>query len=304
MSGGASAAEVEAAAEIEHAFGRPESGWRRQLYRIVFESDTPGGRAFDLVLIGAILVSVGVVVLDSMQAADGAQRVMFERLEWAFTLLFTLEYVARLLCVRHPLRYATSLFGVIDLVAVLPTYLAFFFPDLHALIDVRILRLLRIFRILKMSEYIAEYRALGRALAASRRKIFIFLSFVLMVVLVMGTLMYVIEGPQNGFTSIPVGMYWAIVTMTTVGFGDITPKTELGRFVASFQMLLGWGILAVPTGIVSAEFTAQRFGGQRDRRAGGLRCARCGSDGHEPAAAFCKDCGARLPGTTASTDPR
>jgi voltage-gated potassium channel len=293
MSASVSAARAEAAAEIEHKFGRPPGGWRLALYRVVFESDTPAGRAFDLMLIGAILLSVGVVVLDSMQGVDSTHRLIFERLEWGFTLLFTLEYVARLLCVRHPLRYATSLFGVIDLVAVLPTYLAFFFPDLHALIDVRILRLLRIFRILKMGEYIAEYSALARALAASRRKIFIFLSFVLMVVLVMGTLMYVIEGPQNGFTSIPVGMYWAVVTMTTVGFGDITPKTELGRFIASFQMLLGWGILAVPTGIVSAEFTAQQFGRARERTPN-LRCPGCGSLGHEPGAAFCKDCGVRL----------
>ena len=214
-------------------------------------------------------------------------------------MLFTVEYIARLLCVRYPLRYATSLFGIIDLVAVLPTYLAFFFPDLHALIDVRILRLLRIFRILKMGAYIAEYSALGSALAASRRKILVFLSFVILVVLVMGTLMYVVEGPENGFTSIPIGMYWAVVTMTTVGFGDITPKTELGRFIASFQMLLGWGILAVPTGIVSAEFTAQYF--RRDPLGRVRVCTRCASTGHEPDAAFCKDCGAPLPAAPAGT---
>jgi voltage-gated potassium channel len=279
-------------ADAQARFGKPSGGWRLALHRVVFESDTPAGRAFDLVLIAAILASVAVVVADSMPNIGRRHRALFEAIEWGFTVLFTIEYVARLLCVRHPLRYAGSLFGVVDLIAVLPTYLAFFFPGLHALIDVRILRLLRIFRILKMGAYIAEYSALGSALAASRRKIFVFLSFVVLVVLVMGTLMYVIEGPQNGFTSIPVGMYWAVVTMTTVGFGDITPKTELGRLIASFQMLLGWGILAVPTGIVSAEFTAQYF--RRDPLARIRVCPRCASAGHEPDAAFCKDCGAPL----------
>ena len=272
--------------------GIPASGWRRRLFIVVFEADTPAGRLFDLLLIAVILASVIVVVLDSMRSIGAAHRTTFEIMEWCFTLVFTVEYVLRLTCVERPLRYARSLFGIIDLVAVLPTYLAFFFPDLHALIDVRILRLLRIFRILKMGAYIAEYSALGRALAASRRKIFIFLSFVVMVVLVMGTLMYVIEGPENGFTSIPVGMYWAVVTMTTVGFGDITPRTDLGRLIASFQMLLGWGILAVPTGIVSAEFTAQSF---RRPMLWTLRaCPACGHTGHEPEARFCKDCGAPL----------
>ena len=271
--------------------GIPASGWRRKLFVVVFESDTRAGRLFDLALIGVIVASVIVVVLDSIRPIGLAHRTTFEILEWFFTVVFTLEYILRLACVERPWRYARSLFGIIDLVAVLPTYLAIFFPDLHALIDVRILRLLRIFRILKMGAYIAEYSALGRALAASRRKIFIFLSFVVMVVLVMGTLMYVVEGPENGFTSIPVGMYWAIVTMTTVGFGDITPRTELGRLIASFQMLLGWGILAVPTGIVSAEFTAQSFRG----RLWPLRaCPACGHTGHDVDARHCKDCGAPL----------
>ena len=298
-SGDSQQAAFETPADAQARFGKPSGGWRLSLHRVIFESDTPAGRIFDLVLIAAILASVAVVIADSMPVLGRRHRTTFEVIEWSFTLLFTVEYIARLLCVRYPLRYATSLFGVIDLVAVLPTYLAFFFPDLHALIDVRILRLLRIFRILKMGAYIAEYSALGSALAASRRKILVFLSFVILVVLVMGTLMYVIEGPENGFTSIPIGMYWAVVTMTTVGFGDITPKTELGRFIASFQMLLGWGILAVPTGIVSAEFTAQYF--RRDPLGRGRGCTRCASTGHEPDAAFCKDCGAALPAAPAGT---
>ncbi len=271
-------------------FGRPEGGWRLRLYRVIFESDTRVGRAFDVALIWLILASVVIVVLDSVESIGGRAGNLFDVLEWACTLIFTLEYLARLACVRHPWRYATSLFGVIDLLAVLPTWLALFAPELHALIDVRILRLLRIFRIFKMGAYVAEYGALGAALVASRRKIAVFLSFVLMVVLVMGTLMYVIEGAANGFTSIPMGIYWAITTMTTVGFGDITPKTDLGRAIASAMMLLGWGILAVPTGIVSAEFTAQRF-----RREEALhRCATCGCQGHDRDARYCRACGAAL----------
>jgi voltage-gated potassium channel len=191
--------------------------------------------------------------------------------------------------VSHKLRIVAN---QVDLLAVLPTWLALLAPGLHALIDVRILRLLRIFRVLKMSEYVTEYRALGAALAASRRKILVFLSFVLMAVLVMGTLMYVVEGAGNGFTSIPIGIYWAVTTMTTVGFGDITPRTDLGRAIASLMMLLGWGILAVPTGIVSAEFTAQRFRGAEPTT---RTCPECLSEGHESTALFCRDCGAKLP---------
>jgi voltage-gated potassium channel len=269
--------------------GRPDSGWRLRLYTIIFEAETRAGRAFDLALIGLILLSVVVVVLDSVESIHARHAALFTVLEWGFTLLFTLEYIARLACVRHPGVYARSAFGIIDLLAVLPTYLAFFFPGLHALLDVRVLRLLRVFRIFKLGAYVAEYGALGRALWLSRRKIAVFLSFVLMVVLVMGTLMYVVEGPGNGFTSVPVGVYWAITTMTTVGFGDITPKTDLGRLIASVMMLLGWGTLAVPTGIVSAEFTAQRL--EPTTRT----CPECLSEGHLASARFCRDCGALLP---------
>lgn len=272
--------------------GRPDTGWRLRLYTIIFEADTRAGRAFDLALIGLILASVAVVMLDSVATIHARFAPWFTALEWFFTLTFTAEYVARLLCVRHPWRYARSAYGVIDLVAVLPTYLAFFFPGVHALIDVRVLRLLRVFRIFKLGAYVAEYGALGRALWLSRRKIAVFLSFVLLVVLVMGTLMYVVEGPANGFTSVPVGVYWAITTLTTVGFGDITPKTDLGRAIASVMMLLGWGTLAVPTGIVSAEFTAQRFQAEGPTT---RTCPECLSEGHLPSARFCRDCGAALP---------
>ena len=275
----------------EERYGKPADGWRLRFYTIIFEADSRAGRAFDVALIWVILASLVVVVLDSIASIHSRHNVLLTKLEWGFTLLFTIEYLLRLACVRHPWRYATSFYGVIDLLAVAPTYLAILMPELHSLIDVRVLRLLRVFRILKLTEYIAEFGALGGALIASRRKILVFLSFVLMVVLVMGTLMYVIEGPANGFTSIPVSVYWAITTMTTVGFGDITPKTDLGRLVASVMMLMGWGTLAVPTGIVSAEFTAQRLGKAPTTRT----CHECLSEGHLAQAKYCRDCGAALP---------
>ena len=287
------AAPAAAPDDVAARLGRPAGGWRLAIYRVIFESDTPAGRTFDLFLIWLILISVGVVMLDSFASLHARWGGPLGALEWLFTLLFTVEYVARLASVRRPLRYALSVFGLIDLVAVLPTWAALFFPDLHALIDVRLLRMLRLFRILKLAEYVEEYGALGHALMASRRKILVFLSFVLLVTVVIGTLMYVVEGPENGFKNVPVSVYWAISTMTTVGFGDITPKTGLGRFIASVMMLIGWGTLAVPTGIVSAEFTALRFraGALRDARA----CSRCRAVGHQLGALFCRDCGAPLP---------
>jgi voltage-gated potassium channel len=271
--------------------GKPLAGWRLSVYTVIFEADTRAGRLFDQTLIVLILLSVGVVVLDSMASIGGRYRALLGVLEWVFTAAFTLEYIARLVCVRHPWRYATSFFGVVDLLAVLPTYLAMFFPELHALIDVRVLRLLRVFRVFKLTAYVSEYQQLGRALVASRRKILVFLSAVLMIVLVMGTLMYVVEGPANGFTSVPTSVYWAITTMTTVGFGDITPKTDFGRFIASVMMLTGWGTLAVPTGIVTAEMAAQRFSPPPTTRT----CHECLTEGHLPEARFCMHCAAPLP---------
>ncbi len=272
--------------------GGPREGWQQRLYIIIFEADTRAGRWFDFTLIAMIVASVVVVILDSIEPVRAKYGELFNLLEWFFTAMFTIEYVARLACVRHPMRYATSTFGIIDLAALLPTYLAVMVPGLHALIDVRLLRLLRLFRLLRLGAYVAEYAALGRALRASRRKIFVFMVFVSMVVTIMGTLMYVVEGADNGFTSIPVGIYWAITTMTTVGFGDITPKTDLGRVIASAMMLLGWGTLAVPTGIVSAEFTSMRMGGVPPTT---RTCPECLSVGHLPNARFCRDCGAKLP---------
>jgi len=272
--------------------GWPQPGWRRSLYRVIFESDTRAGRGFDIALILAIVASVVVVVADSVAGLRSRWGGVFGGLEWAFTLLFTLEYLLRLVCVRRPWHYARSFLGIIDLLAVLPTYLAVLVPGLHALIDVRALRLLRMFRIFKLTAFVAEYQSLGAALAASRRKIMVFLVAVLLIVVIMGTVMYVVEGPASGFDSIPTAIYWAITTMTTVGFGDIAPRTGVGRFIASLMMLLGWGTLAVPTGIVTVEMAAQRRG---VAPAGAVRrCGACGEATHIAQAAFCHRCGARL----------
>ena len=271
--------------------GKPLQGWRLRLYTIIFEADTRAGRLFDQWLIAVILASVVLVVVSSMQSIGDDHQVWFSALEWLLTLAFTLEYLARLACVRHPMRYALSFYGVIDLLALLPTYVALLVPEVHALIDVRVLRLLRVFRVFKLTAYVSEYQALGRALAASRRKILVFLSAVLMIVLVMGTLMYVVEGPANGYTSIPTSVYWAITTMTTVGFGDITPRTDLGRLISSAMMLLGWGTLAVPTGIVTAEMAAVRAIQPLPTT---RTCHECLTEGHAPEARYCYHCGAKL----------
>jgi len=277
-------------------FGMPSRGWRRDLFIIIFESDTRAGKLFDVALLWAIVISVTVVMLDSVASLSARYGSLFTVLEWGFTLLFTAEYFARLSCVRRPDRYARSFFGIVDLLSVLPTYLALFLPGFHSLMDIRLLRLLRIFRILKLTEYIHEYRRLGIALRASRRKVFVFIGTVFMLVVLIGTVMYLVEGPQNGFTSIPIAVYWAITTVTTVGFGDVTPKTDLGRTIASFSMLLGWGILAVPTGIVTSEMTSQRFR-EIDRA---RRCLTCGSTDHLERAHYCQACGAKLDATPAA----
>ena len=208
--------------------GKPLHGWRRRLFTIVFESDTRAGKLFDVILIAAILASVTAVLADSLESVAHRHGPLLNRIEWVFTFLFTVEYLARLSCVERPLRYVTSFYGIVDLAAVLPTYLALLFPETALLIDVRILRLMRVFRIFKLTAYLTEFRLLGEAIAASRRKVMVFLSVVVMIVLVIGTLMYVIEGPRHGFTSIPLSVYWAISTITTVGYGDLVPRNRAG----------------------------------------------------------------------------
>jgi len=274
-----------------YLLGKPAAGWRRRVFNVVFESDTHAGKLFDIILIVVILLSVAAVLADSVASVALRHGTLLTVLEWIFTALFTLEYIARLSCVERPMRYVRSFYGIVDLMAVLPTYLAAFFPEAALLIDVRILRLLRILRIFKLTAYLTEYRLLADAMAASSRKIVVFLSVVVMIVLIVGTLMYVIEGPEHGFTSIPFAIYWAISTISTVGYGDVVPRTDLGRALATVMMLIGWGILAVPTGIVTAEMTAQRF---RGRWLPHKTCRECGSEGHEDDAGYCRICGAKL----------
>jgi voltage-gated potassium channel len=283
-------ASIDRRLEYDAYLGKPASGWRRRLYSVIFEDTTPAGRAFDVALIVVILVSVLAVLADSVEGVAQRYGGLLDVLEWIFTFLFTVEYVARIVAVERPMRYARSFYGIVDLVAVLPTYLAIFFPGAALLIDVRILRLLRVMRIFKLTAYLSEFGLLGEALVASRRKVLVFLSVVVMIVLIIGTLMYLIEGPAHGFTSIPFSIYWAISTISTVGYGDVVPRTDLGRALASLMMLIGWGVLAVPTGIVTAEMTAQHF---RAKRIFG-HCHGCGTGDHEDDAEFCRKCGAKL----------
>jgi voltage-gated potassium channel len=262
------------------------SAWRNRLYTVIFESDTPAGRLFDEVLLVAILMSVVAVILESMPAMRARWGSSLRTAEWAFTLLFSLEYILRLVSARHPRRYATSFFGIVDLLAILPSYVGLFVPQTQALIIIRAIRLLRVFRILKLVRYLGEAEVLLTALYSARRKITVFFGGVLTLVLIIGTLMYLIEGEEGGFTSIPTSMYWAVVTITTVGYGDIVPKTLAGKALAAIAMLLGYSIIAVPTGIVSVELAqAGRLA------AAGARCAACGNADHDADAAYCKRCG-------------
>lgn len=274
----------------ERELGRPDAGWRRRLYVIIFEADTRAGKLFDVVLIAAILASVVVVMIDSVDAIRARHGLLLGILEWLFTLLFTAEYLTRLMVVKKPLRYATSFFGIIDLLAILPSYLSLFLTGTHYLVDIRALRLLRIFRVLKLSPYLSEANVIVQALVASRRKIAVFLTTVLIAVVILATLMYLVEGPANGYTSIPTAIYWAIVTLTTVGYGDISPRTPLGQVIASVVMILGYGILAVPTGIVTAELTTRAMHRPPTTRT----CQNCLTEGLEADAVYCKQCGHRL----------
>ena len=263
---------------------------RRRLHEIIFEADTRAGRLFDLTLIWLILLSVATVILESVSSIRAQYGDVLHALEWLFTFLFTVEYVMRLLSVRRPLLYATSFFGVVDLLAIIPTYLSLLLPGSQYLLVIRILRLLRVFRLLKLSEYVAEADTLRLALRASRRKISVFISAVFLLVVIIGSLMYVVEGEEHGFTSIPTSIYWAIVTLTTVGYGDLSPRTPLGQMLASIVMILGYGIIAVPTGIVTVELAQAA----RRRDITTQSCPSCSAQGHDPDALYCKYCGAKL----------
>jgi voltage-gated potassium channel len=263
-----------------------------RLHEVIFEADTPAGRAFDVALFSAILLSVLVVMLDSVRALNRAFGPTLRGAEWALTALFTIEYVLRLLSVRRPLRYALSFFGLVDLLAILPAYLSLVAPEGRYLLSVRVLRMLRVFRVLKLAPFLSEGAVLGQALRASRHKIAVFLFTVVTLVVLIGAVMYVIEGEANGFTSIPQSMYWAIVTLTTVGYGDISPKTVVGQALASIVMIMGYGIIAVPTGIVTTELA--RAGGMGGGSISTQACRACGAEGHAPDARYCRRCGNAL----------
>ena len=278
--------------------GRPDrrAAWRVALGDVIYNSDTRAGRAFDLALIATILLSVLAVMLDSVAGFRARHAPELRTLEWGLTLLFTAEYLLRLVSARRATHYARSFFGAVDLLSILPAYLALFLPGAQYLLIVRVLRLMRIFRILKLVRYLSEASVLTQALRASLAKIIVFLAAVLTLVVIIGTLMYVVEGPPNGYTSIPTSIYWAIVTLTTVGYGDIAPKTGLGKTLASLAMILGYGIIAVPTGIVTVGLT-QAQAGQRQAEvdaAAGRRCPRCGLGTHQPDARYCRRCGEAL----------
>ena len=259
---------------------------RAGLHRVIFRSDSPAGKSFDVLLIVTILASVLVTVLDSVPAFRESHGLLLFGLEWSFTVLFAAEYGLRLYSARHPKHYARSFFGVVDLIGWLPTVVGLLIPGSHYLTTFRVIRVLRIFRILKMAAYIEEAEYLMNALRSGHRKILIFLGGVLTLVMILGSLMYLIEGPGHGFTSIPVSIYWAIVTLTTVGYGDISPQTPAGQFLSSVVMILGYAIIAVPTGIVSAEFIRQEPSAPK-----GPACPQCGEDRHPPGAKHCHRCG-------------
>ena len=264
------------------------SRWRARLHEVIFEADTPAGRAFDVCLLVAILVSVVAVMLESVASIRREYGGVLQAVEWTLTVAFTIEYVLRLVAVDRPWHYARSLFGLADFLAVVPTYLALVLPAAQGLMVIRAIRLLRVFRILKLAHFLDEAQQLVLALRASRRKITVFLGAVVTIVVIMGALMYLVEGEEHGFTSIPTSMYWAVVTMTTVGYGDVAPRTPLGQLLASVLMILGYAIIAVPTGIVSVELA--KTGRAVSRQA----CPACGAEGHDVDAIHCKYCGAAL----------
>jgi len=271
--------------------GRPN---REEVFRIIFQADTPAGKIFDVALILAILSSVTVVMLDSVPEIAERHHGKLRFAEWFFTGVFTIEYVARLWCVASKKKYALSFFGLIDLFAVIPTYLSVLIPGGEVLAVVRILRVLRVFRILKLVQYMGEADVLVATLKASRFKITVFLITVMSIVVVIGSIIYLIEGPENGFTSIPRGLYWSIVTLTTVGYGDVTPQTGLGQALAAMLMVMGYALIAVPTGLFSAEFVQQNESHRKMLNTPVQSCAGCGSLEKDPKAGYCRYCGQKL----------
>lgn len=263
--------------------------WRTRTGRIIFEADTPAGKTFDVVLMALIIMSVVLVMFESIEEFSQRYETQFLVAEWIITILFTIEYAVRLMTVDRPIVYARSFYGLIDLISILPVYLSVLFPGAQSLLVIRSLRLLRVFRVFKMAQWLREANYLIRALRASSHKIAVFLITVMLINVIFGSAMYVIEGPERGFDSMFRGVYWSIVTMSTVGFGDITPATPIGQILAAVLMLLGFSVIAVPTGIVSAEMAA------RATTVSLVACSECGLGDHDPGATYCRRCGDRLP---------
>jgi voltage-gated potassium channel len=266
------------------------SRWRHRLHNVIYESNTTAGKIFDIVLLLLIISSIVVVMLDSIESFNREYAKIFDILEWIFTILFTIEYILRLVSIGKPWRYVFSFLGLIDLLAIIPSYLSIFFPRAQSLLVLRALRLLRIFRIFKLTHFLTEADFLKTAIIASLKKISVFMLVVFSLVMILGSVMYLVEKGQNGFNSIPDSVYWAIVTITTVGYGDISPVTPTGKFIASLIMLIGYGIIAVPTGIITTEMTLA----VRQRKHGHETCPGCGREGHDKDAQFCKYCATRL----------
>jgi voltage-gated potassium channel len=277
---------------------KQNTNWKTKLHEIIYEADTSAGKLFDLVLLLTIIASILLVMLESVNSIDDKYHKILNISEWIITILFSIEYIARIITVKKPLNYIFSFYGIIDLLSTIPKYISLIFGGVHALAALRALRLLRIFRILKLARYLGASNNLVSALKASKAKISVFLFAVIIVAIILGTIMYLVEGEENGFSNIPKSVYWCIVTLTTVGFGDIAPQTPLGQLIASMVMILGYGIIAVPTGIVSAEYTAQNKPKQEPEKPkidlNTQACPNCTAESHKDNAEFCYNCGHKL----------
>lgn len=273
------------------------TNWKSRLHEMIYEADTPAGKLFDVVLLLTIIASILLVMLESVNSIDAKYHDFLNISEWVITILFSLEYIARIITVKKPLHYIFSFYGIIDLLSTIPKYISLIFGGVHALAALRALRLLRVFRILKLARFLGASNNLVSALKASRAKISVFLFAVIIIAVILGTIMYLVEGEENGFINIPKSVYWCIVTLTTVGFGDLAPQTPLGQFIASLIMILGYGIIAVPTGIVSAEYTAQNKSQPQKKESVHLNtqsCPNCSAEKHKDNAEFCYNCGYKL----------
>ncbi|ADV51493.1 ion transporter [Cellulophaga sp. E16_2] len=278
---------------------KPDSGWKHKIHEVIYEADTPLGKGFDIILIILIIVSVIIVMLESIKELDAKYHSILLAFEWIITIFFTIEYIARVASIKKPFKYIFSFYGIIDLLSTIPLYISYILAGSQVLLAIRALRLLRVFRILKLVQFLGEASQLKSALKASRAKIIVFLFAVLIVSVLLGTLMYLVEGEDAGFTSIPISIYWTIVTLTTVGYGDIAPITPQGQFIATLIMLVGYGIIAVPTGIVTVEFGKQKQGNSNAKEGTYVHvntqsCPSCSAEGHRDDATHCYNCGSKL----------